>query len=330
MQIKCPECGFTREINETQIPASSSFATCPKCTTRFRFRAEPDPVETPEAAEETPDAAPQAQNEPKDGDTWASMDKMRQDWDDIDREDGEEPNARPGEDQQGREEEARLREEAQRAYQQAAMQNGRIPFLSTMGSVPWEYRGGFLNPIVFLRTVILMVTRAPQFFSGINPYSSIFPSWVFLLVVRGVQMAVAIIGTKLISTAPDGTQQILSISEVFNLPMLIFMSVCMITLMHFLGSFIVNYTIQTITRSRSSFRLTFKVMAYANMPILLSAIPGVGSMLGLVASLGLLVVGIRYAYRFSWRQTSISVTPYLIISILFMLMILQAAMGAAQ
>lgn len=334
MQIKCPECGFSREVNKSQIPAGSSFATCPKCSVRFRFRAEPDLVdlETPGAGE--PREEHTQSGEPKEGDIWASMDKMRRDWDEIDREDQEqarppsEENARPGaagEPDYHADDEARRREEADRAYRQTAGQGGKIPFLSTVGSVPWEYRGGFMNPLVFLRTVILMVTRAPQFFSGINPYSSIFPAWVFLLVARGVQMVTAIVGTRLVSTLPDGSQQILPMHEVFNMPMLIFVSMCMITLMHFLGSFIVNYTIQTLARSKADFRLTFKVMAYANMPIMLSVIPGVGSMLGLLGSLALLFVGTRYAYGFSWRKTAVSVLPYLILSVLFLMMILQAA-----
>ena len=329
MQIKCPECGFDRQVDESQIPVSSSFATCPRCKTRFRFRAEPEPQVARPKAEETPEEEPKAA--PKEGDIWASMDKMRQEWDEIDREDQPgQPSAKPSPNPSAAaQDENKRREEAMRAYRQAAGQDGKIPFLSSVGSVPWEYKGGFLNPLALLRTMVLMLARLPQFFSGINPYSSIFPAWVFLLVVRGVQMGVAVMSTKLINTLPDGTQQILSISDVFNMPVLIFMSVCMITLMHFLGSFIVNYTIQTHSRKKANFRLTFKVMAYANLPIALSVIPGnLGSLTGLLASLVMLLFGIRYAYRFTWRKTMISVLPYLILSVLFLMMLLQAAGSA--
>lgn len=349
MQIKCPECGFTRDVNEGQIPSSSSFATCPKCATRFRFRAEPEPeieksssqpAAQPEEAVSAQPPVPPVQpsspvdgSEPKEGDIWASMDKMRLDWEEIDREEQPRNDAADATGEAGApgrpEDEARLREEASRAYRQAAT-HGRIPLLSTVGSVPWEYRGGFMNPLVFVRTALLMITRAPQFFSGINPFSSIIPAWVFLMAVRSVQMAVASAGTKVISTAPDGTQQILSIAEVFNIPSLILTFVCMITLLHFLGSFIVNYAIQNLARTKGNFRLTFKVMAYANMPVILSAIPGVGGMLGFLGSLILLFVGIRHAYNFDWRKTAISVLPYLIIAVLLWLMMMQAAMSAGS
>jgi len=38
MQIICPECQFTRVVDESKIPARSQVATCPKCQTKFQFR----------------------------------------------------------------------------------------------------------------------------------------------------------------------------------------------------------------------------------------------------------------------------------------------------
>lgn len=333
MQIKCPECGFTREVNESQVPANSSFATCPKCATRFRFRAEPDnSPEYNDLTKQHPDVDDTHENssdleqdsdkkKPEDEDIWASMEKMRHDWEEIDREENIKTDEKNDD---------ATRREAQKAYQQAAAgAGGHVPFFSTLGSVPWEYRGGFLNPIVLVRTILLMVSRTPQFFSGVNPFSSIIPAWVFLMLVRGVQMIAAILSTQLVETLPDGTQNFLSIYDVFDLPTLIAIIVCMITIMHFLGSFIVNYTIQLHSRPKANFRLTFKVMAYANMPIMLSVIPGVGNMLGVFASLLLLFFGIRYAYAFSWRKTMISIAPYLILSMLFVMVLLQAVAGGA-
>lgn len=38
MRITCPKCGFARSVPEEKVPATSVFATCPKCAHRFRFR----------------------------------------------------------------------------------------------------------------------------------------------------------------------------------------------------------------------------------------------------------------------------------------------------
>lgn len=72
MQIICPECQFTREVDESKIPARSQVATCPKCQTRFTFRELPEEefaLEEPEAAatpapEPTPEPTPKPAPEP--------------------------------------------------------------------------------------------------------------------------------------------------------------------------------------------------------------------------------------------------------------------------
>ncbi|MEZ7198284.1 YIP1 family protein [Pseudodesulfovibrio karagichevae] len=77
MQIICPECRFTREVDENKIPARSQVATCPKCQTKFKFRdlpeeefliEEPEAVEPPEPAsrpEPNPDAAARRTADPR-------------------------------------------------------------------------------------------------------------------------------------------------------------------------------------------------------------------------------------------------------------------------
>ncbi|WP_272700268.1 YIP1 family protein [Desulfovibrio sp. Fe33] len=63
MQITCPECRFTREVDENRIPARSQVATCPKCQTKFKFRDLPEEEflleEAEPAARPEPASAPQ-------------------------------------------------------------------------------------------------------------------------------------------------------------------------------------------------------------------------------------------------------------------------------
>ena len=48
MKIICPDCQFSREVDETRIPARSQVATCPKCQTKFKFRDLPEEETTAE------------------------------------------------------------------------------------------------------------------------------------------------------------------------------------------------------------------------------------------------------------------------------------------
>ncbi|WP_243545613.1 YIP1 family protein [Pseudodesulfovibrio tunisiensis] len=65
MRIICPECQFTREVDETRIPARAQIATCPKCKVKFQFRELPEEefAETESVEPETPTTA--AASEPE-------------------------------------------------------------------------------------------------------------------------------------------------------------------------------------------------------------------------------------------------------------------------
>lgn len=61
MEIICPECHFSRQVDETKIPARSQVATCPKCQTKFKFRDLPDEALTEPSSHAAEDnAAPEA------------------------------------------------------------------------------------------------------------------------------------------------------------------------------------------------------------------------------------------------------------------------------
>jgi len=71
MEIICPECQFSRTVDESKIPARSQVATCPKCQTKFKFRelpedgfdfTDPEPVAVPTQEpeqERTPEQQPE-------------------------------------------------------------------------------------------------------------------------------------------------------------------------------------------------------------------------------------------------------------------------------
>ena len=50
MLIRCPDCGFTRQVNAQHIPDCSALATCPTCQQRIRLRnVDAETTLTPEA-----------------------------------------------------------------------------------------------------------------------------------------------------------------------------------------------------------------------------------------------------------------------------------------
>ena len=67
MRIICPNCQFSREVDETKIPSGSKLATCPKCQTKFQFRGRIEEFGFDEEAHEgREDSIVEAMTDPRD------------------------------------------------------------------------------------------------------------------------------------------------------------------------------------------------------------------------------------------------------------------------
>lgn len=53
MLIQCPECQFSRILDESKIPHTAQIATCPRCKARFNFRPLTDQAETTQSPQDS-------------------------------------------------------------------------------------------------------------------------------------------------------------------------------------------------------------------------------------------------------------------------------------
>lgn len=362
MFIHCPNCGFSREVDKNSIPASSTFATCPKCEKRFRFRDDPGQPSRP-AAEHTAQATPSpVQEEPKISghpqpgpeeagapddkddadpiedaakdapqgknadDIWSRVEKMNEEWDKGEKKEAEEHT--PGFDQEKNRED--LREEAHRAYQRAAAQGRRVPLLSPGGSVAWEVPGGFGTPKGFIATLATLIKAHVRFFAGINPFSSIVPAWLFLLICYIPLFVFMALRVRNMELVVIGTQETVNFSSIVSLPELVGMLVFLLTFFHFVGTAFIYLTLRLLEPQKASFRLTFKALAYAKAPMLLIVVPIAGEWMGFFLSLVLFVLSIRYAYKLNWAKTIMALLPYILLTFMLVLQLLQVMAGGMQ
>ncbi|MDR2504096.1 MAG: zinc-ribbon domain-containing protein [Deltaproteobacteria bacterium] len=285
MRIICPECGFSREVNEAGIPAEVSFATCPKCAHRFAFR--------PAGDEGASRARPAAGNDPK-----------------ADRE--------------------AQRRTARRAYQQGAAAGGGAALLSPGGSVPWECPGLFMRPLGFARTLTRLVRESGAFFSGINPFSSIIPAWIFLLlcslpftiyfVLQAREMQVVIAGAG----EPVNLFSVVTLAELIGAPLFL------ISFYQLIGSGTIYCVTRLLAPERVYFRLIFKVCAYAATPVLLLCIPAFGLPLVAGCAVALLFVGLRHACGLSARQAALALLPFILINFIIFIQLVRVAVEAVN
>ena len=446
MLIRCPECSFTRQVNDSKVPAGSEHATCPRCKKRFRFRAlspEEIALSQQERAKQDPRTGAEGRAEPVDfsgvmqdaaedaspahsrtaqpgedgeeassrklgpdedkpeengeDDVWSAVEKLNKHWEDnYDSRHGATPGPdggaaghsedsfgldserhqlnKPGVEEErnkffsapdsdddfrdiseeefgdrtflhGKDEpeqeipEAYDRHGAPKYHDQRDSRNdpaesagfsgsGRPSFLADSGSVPWEYRGGFLNPQALVRTILLSFTRIPEFFGGMPARGSLLPAMVFALLMRGLQFVVTFVFLKFDFITPEGERINTSLADMaqISIPELVITTVFIVILLQFASSWIVNFMVRLVS-GRSSFSLTFRVVSYSLAPLIFVLIPQLGLMIGEIGSLTLFTIGLRHAYRLSWQKTMMVMIPLMLLMFLINLSTLRVFAG---
>jgi predicted Zn finger-like uncharacterized protein len=320
MLIRCPECAFTREVDEHKIPPRAALATCPKCSHRFRFRALPDsednnarsasdhaedakrqqtPPERQSAAkppEETPDPPDSkqknaGQDEPASKDIWSALEDLH------------EPHKQ----------QTPLPETPEKGSEESDQrQTGSRPsrLLANAGSIPWEYKGGFCTPKGLVRTLLLVLTRTPEFFAGTPAKGSLIPAIVFAMLMNSLQFAV-LIKTQL----PLFEEMLLNKIE-FSVGLaleisVLFMLAIIVVLLIF--SWVINFIAKLTAPAAANFNITFKIVAYSTASLIFSLIPQAGFLMAELGSMLLCATGIRYAYKLKWSAALLVISPRLLI-----------------
>ncbi|MDR2893782.1 MAG: YIP1 family protein [Deltaproteobacteria bacterium] len=195
---------------------------------------------------------------------------------------------------------------------------GRPGLLANSGSVPWEYKGGFLHPLGLLRTILLSFTRVPEFFGGIPALGSLVPALIFVMLMRGLQFFITFAVIEWDIVNQQGEQLSLTMAELTKIsaPQLLITTLFIVIFLHFACTLIVNFMVRLVEPDRPRFNVTFKVLAYALSPLIFIILPQVGILLAEIGSLLLLTLGLRHAYQLSWGKTLTVMLPLILLMIL--------------
>lgn len=334
MLIRCPDCGFTRQVNAQKIPAGSEFATCPKCKQRFRFRTVDAETPLPAEAVIPPEEASPPNNA---DDVWSAVENLGENWEKereqqandlgdgpgkADEPEPWQPDDRPyADDFQNGDIDEERRREAMEAYRRQEAFGEKPSLLANSGSVPWEYQGGFMTPQGFLRTIALSFTRIPEFFGGIPARGSLGPALVFALLLRCLQFGMVFLFIRVRVQDADGLVVEKNLAELANvsIPELAVTALFIIILAQFISAGLITLMIRLVDRDKADFRLAFKVLAYSMTPLVFVLVPQVGFMIAEVGSLVFFVLGLRHAFKLSWARVAVVLSvPFLIILLMNM------------
>jgi hypothetical protein len=330
MLIKCPECEFTRSVPEEKIPPGSEFATCPKCQTRFHLGVlrgskvmQDSPADEPEApgpkagrdkgraraAKGSREIVSPGSRE-EDKDIWSAVESLKDHWD-KEKKEPDQPAPQPV---------------------GVASQGKKRELLANEGSIPWEYSGVFPYPQGLLRSISLEVTRPTAFFREVSPKGSLLPALLFALLMYAAFFGVLrAINPAWPVPAPDGTHTVLYPLEMLTQSLtpgklILFLLFCFL-LTIFFNAWVVSMLTRLMAPGKENFRVTFKITAYATLPLLLYPLPLVGGLAGTVLGAYLLCLGLRQAYRLEWSRAVLVFILYFLLGLVLMLLLLRLAAG---
>ena len=316
MQIRCPVCDHTREVNPAKIPPTAEFATCPKCRHRFRFRAlDLEEMERPAPPEPNPDHA----------DVWDAVDSLQDRWKERD---GDEAGHSRTHQDDASQDEPRYMADGVEQMRQAPPDPQNV-------AIPWEnprYLGYWPS---FLRTTLWALFQPSSFFATLTKRPALLPALLYYMILGIVQticnmlwfqLLGPMMSERLIETMGEeayaklmeggADMSVLSIS-LLSVPF-------QLALQLFLYAAIIHVIIRLTSPKDSDFALSFKVAAYASAALALVVIPVAGMFLAPIGYLTLLFIGCRNAFGLTWSKTFMAVAP------LSIMMFFAASLSASQ
>ena len=296
MQIRCPVCDYSREIDLSKIPPTAEFATCPKCRHRFRFRAlDLETIERPAPLEPNPEHA----------DVWDAVDSLHDKW-------------------EGKDDRAETDEERQDTQAQARDI-----------AIPWENPKHLGYWQSFVRTTLWALMQPSSFFATLTRRPALLPALAYYLVLGMFQYVLNVIWTQFLGSMMQERlvemfgeeryreaignilENSLFSSAILTVPFLLAVQLAITTM-------VIHIIIRLMEPARADFALSFKIVSYASAALLVTIIPVVGAVISPIWYIALLLIGCRNAFRLTWGKAALAMSP------LYVLMFLAASSQYSQ
>ncbi len=286
MIICCPNCNFSRTVDETKIPATAKAATCPRCRHKFRFRdLSENAGDTPEDMRPadghmggggmepvSSDMAGQGAPGVAEEDLWDRVASLGEHWAD------DEYLESPG---------------GASAYPD--WEQERAPGQG----VPWEQCREIGLFKAFFQTVGLALLKPRRLTTALAASRKTRPALVFFLVVALLQTYLFQAWLKLMPGIAGafgfGTEQTLfQLAE----PLSIMLAAPLVWLAFLVAlSVLVSLGLRILGRAQATLPGMIRLVSYTAAPLLLSVIPFVGTALGMLWASGLFLFACIRVYR---------------------------------
>ncbi|MFW5792363.1 MAG: zinc-ribbon domain-containing protein [Desulfohalobiaceae bacterium] len=278
MQIKCPKCGFSRDVPEEKIPPRTQLATCPKCKHKFKFRelASPLSVDPGERAKHHAPTATAGESSTPDQET-SPPGREQSIWEQLES--------------LGSEDSSSDREESDPT---------RTHLPGT--AVPWENLESYGLVHGFFQTIKQAMLHPMSFFGGMSPVAGLVKPLVFFLVISEIQ-ALAQIVWQLLGIVPGmqdngGTIIGISLAGLGSLFLLILLPI-LLTVSLFIFAGLSHLCLMALKSASGGFQATFRAMCYGRAPLILSVVPVLGVLAGTFWTFYSTIIGLKQLHKSS-------------------------------
>ncbi len=290
MLITCPQCNFSKNIADDQIPPRSSMANCPQCGCRFQFR-------TPVMSAEETEKSHNDHNDPTLDLSYGADGRLTK------KNIQAQPNSS---------------EKIQQEQETSCFDTADISEKPII-EVPFENLStfGFFSALV---QTIRRVCFFPKLFFTVMPLRGYTRPFVFsLLIAEFIQIMDAFWQISNIPTLSTLMLQHLGLTS-DPIALITPLNIFIITPLRWIFSLafatlLTHGALSIIAKPKQGFEGTFRVIAYSYTPFLLASIP-FGNILGFVWWLLISVIGLKYIHSVSYTRSILAhVLPGLVISL---------------
>jgi len=307
MEIKCPECGFAREVPEDKIPPTAKTATCPKCGQKFIFRKDPPEFDENQGEwagrEEEPGklGSENRETQAPEEDIWSQLESLS--------------------DESLEGEEYKEHKAWQQRKQTAGGQN----------EIPWEnlQSYGFFPGLI--ETIKLVMFQPQNFFARLPLGRGYIQPLIFYLLVAEVQ-ALAQFMWRMAGVAPQmgqggGDFLGLGLTGLSSLLVLILYPIFLAGML-FVVSGLNHAWLMAVKAGARGYEGTFKVISYANAPMVLAILPLFGPLVGMVWTMVCTFLGFKYVHQTTNMRVLLAMLlPLLILLLISSLFVSARGMG---
>ncbi len=289
MNIICPNCGFSRNVDEASLPQRAVMATCPKCSQRFKFREMPVPprihAEEPVSPRQEPPAPPATEpvqspvpplrpaEPPRDEDLWNELEALNEE---------DEP--------------------APKVIEPEEPVEPKLP--------AWEQATtGY--PRAFVQTFLDMVSNPRHFFRAMPVGSGLVKPLLFFLIITQFVAITQAIWQLLGILPPSALTEDLGHSVQAALALILYPFEA--TLFLFLDTAINHLFLRLFKADTKGFEGTFRAEAYSTAPMLLMAVPFIGMPMAMIGMTVYKFLGLRHIHGASAKQVlAVLILPMLL------------------